>query len=61
LPTSARSSRSSHLAAALVAAYNPHATGSGLRWGDLTVLADWGLAGLVFASLRFRWLPHGDS
>jgi ABC-2 type transport system permease protein len=49
------------LAAALLAAYNPHTAGSGLRWGDLAVLAAWGAAGLVFASLRFRWLPHGDS
>jgi ABC-2 type transport system permease protein len=48
------------LAAALLAAYNPHTTGSGLRWGDLAVLAAWGAAGLIFASLRFRWLPRGD-
>jgi len=48
------------LAAALLAAYNPHTTGSGLRWGDLAVLAAWGVAGLIFASLRFRWLPRGD-
>ena len=48
-------------AAALLAAYNPHTTGSGLRWGDLAVLAAWGVAGLVFAMLRFRWLPRGDS
>jgi ABC-2 type transport system permease protein len=49
------------LAAALLAAYNPHTTGSGLRWGDLAVLAAWGVAGLIFAMLRFRWLPRGDS
>jgi ABC-2 type transport system permease protein len=49
------------LAAALLAAYNPHTTGSGLRWGDLAVLAAWGAAGLIFAMLRFRWLPRGDS
>ena len=48
------------LAAALLAAYNPHTTGSGMEWGDLAVLAAWGIAGLIFASLRFRWLPHGD-
>jgi len=30
------------LADALLAAYNPHTTGSGLRWGDLAVLAAWG-------------------
>jgi len=48
------------LAAALLTAYNPHTTGSGLEWGDLAVLAAWGVAGLIFASLRFRWLPRGD-
>jgi ABC-2 type transport system permease protein len=47
-------------AAALLAAYNPHTTGSGLRWSDLAVLAAWGAAGLIFAMLRFRWLPRGD-
>ena len=48
------------LAAALLAAYNPHTAGSGLRWGDLSVLAAWGAAGLIFALLRFSWLPRGD-
>jgi ABC-2 type transport system permease protein len=48
------------LAAALLAAYNPHTTGSGLRWGDLAMLAAWGAAGLIFARFRFRWLPRGD-
>jgi len=47
------------LAAALLAAYNPHTTGSGLRWGDLAVLAAWGAAGLIVAVRRFRWLPRG--
>jgi ABC-2 type transport system permease protein len=47
-----------HLNAALLAAYNPHTTGSGLRWGDLAVLAVWGVAGLVIAVRRFRWLPR---
>ena len=48
-----------HLASALLAAYNPHTTGSGFRWGDLAVLAAWGAAGLLFAIRRFRWLPRG--
>jgi len=47
------------LAAALLAAYNPHTTGSGLRWGDLAVLAAWGVAGLIIAVRRFHWLPSG--
>jgi hypothetical protein len=46
------------LADALLAAYNPHTTGSGLRWGDLAVLAAWGAAGLIIAVRRFSWLPR---
>ena len=47
------------LADALLAAYNPHAAGSGLRWGDLAVLATWGVAGFIVAMRRFSWLPRG--
>jgi ABC-2 type transport system permease protein len=47
------------LAAALLEAYNPHTTGSGLNWGYLAILAAWGVAGLVIAVRRFSWLPHG--
>lgn len=46
------------LAASLLAAYNPHTTGSGLNWGDLAVLTAWGIAGLIIATRRFRWLPR---
>jgi ABC-2 type transport system permease protein len=46
------------LADALLAAYNPHTTGPGLRWGDLAVLAAWGAAGLIIAMRRFSWLPR---
>ena len=45
-------------AAALVAAYNPHTTGCGLPWGDLALLAAWGVAGLIIAIRRFSWLPR---
>ncbi len=47
------------LAAALLTAYNPHTTGSGLNWGYLAILAGWGLAGLIIAVRRFSWLPRG--
>jgi len=47
------------LAAALLQAYNPYATGSGLNWGYLAILAAWGVAGLVIAVRRFSWLPRG--
>jgi ABC-2 type transport system permease protein len=47
------------LAAALLQAYNPYTTGSGLNWGYLTILAAWGVAGLIIAIRRFNWLPRG--
>ena len=31
--------------------------GSGVAWGDLAILAAWGLAGLAIALTRFRWTP----
>jgi ABC-2 type transport system permease protein len=48
-----------HLAAALLAAYNPHTRGAGLAGIDLVILAVWGAAGLVVALRRFSWLPLG--
>ena len=48
-----------HLASALLAVYNPNAAATGIRWGDLAILATWGVAGLLVAVRRFSWLPHG--
>jgi ABC-2 type transport system permease protein len=45
-------------ASAVLAAYNPHTTGSGFNWGDIAVLAAWGVAGLFIAIRRFSWLPR---
>ena len=42
----------------LLVAYDPTATGIGVSWGDLAVVAAWGVAGLVFALRRFRWTPR---
>ena len=44
---------------ALLEAYNPYTTGSGLNWGYLAILAAWGVAGLIMAVRRFSWLPRG--
>jgi ABC-2 type transport system permease protein len=49
----------SHLAVALLAAYNPHTRGAGLAGTDLLIVALWGAAGLVIALRRFSWLPLG--
>ncbi len=47
-----------HLAAALLAAYNPHTTGAGFAWSDLLVVAAWGLGGVLIAVNRFSWQPR---
>ena len=46
-----------HLAAALLAAYNPHTAGAGLAGTDLLVVALWGAGGLAIALWRFSWVP----
>ena len=46
-----------HLADGLHHAYDPAATGIGIVWSDIGVLALWGAIGLVFALWRFSWLP----
>jgi ABC-2 type transport system permease protein len=48
-----------HLAAALLAAYNPHTSGSAFAGTDLLILAAWGVGGLLLALRRFSWLPQG--
>jgi ABC-2 type transport system permease protein len=48
-----------HMAAALLAVYNPSTRGSGIQPGDLGVIAGWGAFGLVVAIRRFSWLPRG--
>ncbi len=44
-----------HLVAALSHGFLPGRTG--VDWGDLAVLAAWGVGGLVVALRRFRWTP----
>jgi ABC-2 type transport system permease protein len=38
-------------------AFDPSATGGGIVWSDLAVLALWGTAGLAIALVRFTWTP----
>jgi len=47
-----------HLAAALLTTYNPHTTGAGVAWGDLLIVALWGIGGLAIALWRFSWVPR---
>ena len=44
----------------LLAAFDPTATGIGVDWGSLAVVAAWGVAGAVVALRRFRWSPRGS-
>ena len=46
-----------HLIQASFAVFDVRQGGSGLRLGDLAIVALWGLAGAVFAARRFRWEP----
>ena len=47
-----------HLSDAMVGIYNPFEEGSGFEWGDLGVIALWGVIGLVIASRFFSWEPR---
>jgi ABC-2 type transport system permease protein len=43
---------------AFFTAWNPATVGSGFEWGDLAVVAAWGVAGLLIALRTFRWEPR---
>jgi ABC-2 type transport system permease protein len=48
-----------HFFEAFFTAWDPATTGAGFEWGDLAVVAAWGLAGLAIALRTFRWAPRG--
>ena len=48
-----------HLFNAVLAAFDPFTKGAGIQWGDLGVLALWGVVGLLVAAKVFRWTPKG--
>ncbi len=47
-----------HFAAALQTAFYPGTTGAGFEWGDLAVIAVWGIVGTAFAIRFFSWEPR---
>jgi ABC-2 type transport system permease protein len=47
-----------HFFEAFFHAFDPSTTGAGFEFGNLAVVAAWGLAGLVVAALFFRWTPR---
>jgi ABC-2 type transport system permease protein len=42
----------------LLEAFDPTTTGIGVAWGDLAVVAAWGVAGVIAALRFFRWSPR---
>ena len=48
-----------HFFEAFFDAYMPAGGGSALDWGNLAVVAIWGVAGLLLAIRFFRWTPRG--
>ena len=47
-----------HFADALLGVYDPSRAGPAFAWGDLAVLAAWGVAGLLVALRFFSWEPR---
>jgi ABC-2 type transport system permease protein len=47
-----------HFFEAFFGAYVPAGGGAGFEWGNLAVVAAWGLAGLLLAARFFRWTPR---
>jgi ABC-2 type transport system permease protein len=43
---------------AFFTAWDPNTTGAGFEWGQLAIVAAWGLAGLAIALRFFRWEPR---
>ena len=50
-----------HFASALVATFNPFATGAQFGWDHLAVMAAWGVGGAAVALRLFRWEPQPAS
>ena len=48
-----------HFFEAFFTAFDPATTGAGFEWGNLAIVAAWGLAGLAIAVRSFRWAPRG--
>jgi ABC-2 type transport system permease protein len=46
-----------HFAEAFQAAFNPFVAAPGFRWGNLAVIAVWGVGGAAVAVKKFNWEP----
>ena len=47
-----------HFFEAFFASWNPATSGAGFEWGNLAVVAAWGVFGLLIAIRFFRWTPR---
>jgi ABC-2 type transport system permease protein len=47
-----------HFFEAFFTAWNPLTSGAGFEWGNLAIVAGWGLLGLALALRFFRWEPR---
>jgi ABC-2 type transport system permease protein len=47
-----------HFFEAFFTAWDPNTVGAGFEWGDLAIVAAWGVAGLAVAMFAFRWEPR---
>ena len=47
-----------HFFEAFFAACDPATAGAGFEWGNLAVVAAWGVAGFALAVRFFRWTPR---
>ncbi|HLM84577.1 MAG TPA: ABC transporter permease [Solirubrobacteraceae bacterium] len=50
-----------HLVAALHTSFIHDGHGSAIAWGDLALVAAWGVAGLALALARFSWSPRASA
>ncbi len=47
-----------HFFEAFFTAWNPTTAGAGFEWGQLAIVAAWGVGGLLIAMRGFRWEPR---
>jgi ABC-2 type transport system permease protein len=50
-----------HFVTPMQDAFSPFTTDAAWRWGDLAVLAAWGVAGALVALRYFKWEPRAES
>ncbi len=49
-----------HFFEAFFTAFSPNTVGSGFEWGQLAIVAAWGVVGLLLSLKFFRWAPRSS-